>query len=168
MHAEHEQRHKSRNPGAVWVESSVEIAFKSIQASLIPDRGYIEWYGVYQTQKEANVGRPSVQHIEPLMTDPGNPSDEVGFRTERNDPWHHRDCEHSRTDRQWGRSKANTGVVQRLRYEAIECHEDQSRKDDEYCAWTRELKLSFPVPQDRDRSVEDKPNKRKRVVEGSK
>ena len=167
MYAEHEQRYKSRDPGAVRVESSVEIAFECIQASLIPDRGYVEWYGVYQTQKEANVRCPSVQDIEPLMSDPGNPSDEVGFRTKRNDPWHHRDCEHSRTDSQWGRSKSDTSVVQRLRYETIECHKDQSCEDDEHCAWTGELKLAFPVPQDRDWPVEDESNKRKRVVEGS-
>lgn len=168
MQAEHDQRHQSRNSGAIWIHGPIEIALERIQASLIPDWGYVEWYGMYQAQEEADVGCPSVQDIQSLMANSSDQRYEVGFRTECNYPWHHRDCEHSRTDSQWWRSKANTGVVQRLRYEAVECHEDQSCEYDEHCAWTGELELSFPVPQDRDRSIEDEPNKRKRVVERSK
>ena len=101
------------------------------------------------------------------MTDTGDPRYEVGFRAECNNPRHHRDGEHAGTNSQrWG-SKADTGVVQWLRDETVERHEDESCKDDKHCAETGELKLSFPIPQNREWSVEDESDQCKGIVERS-
>lgn len=62
-------------------------------------------------EKEANVGGPTMQYVEPLVADSGEDSDEVGLHAQRNDPGHHSDGEHPRPDCQWWRAKPDAGVV---------------------------------------------------------
>ncbi len=111
VHAQDQQGHQGRHTGAVDVSLTVEVALEDCQASLIPYWCNIERNRMDKAEKKANVGGPPMQYVQPLVAYPGQEGNEIGLHTQRNNPRHHSDGEHSRPDCQRRRAKSDAGIV---------------------------------------------------------
>jgi len=111
VHAQNQQRYQSRHTGAVDVSLTVEVALEDRQASMIPYWCNIERNRMDKAEKKANVGGPPMQYVQPLVAYPGQDGNEIRLHTQRNNPRHYSDGEHSRPDCQRRRAKSDAGIV---------------------------------------------------------
>lgn len=95
----HEKYIKPALTSTVGIEASLrKKAFEDFFCALLPNRSDVKGHSVYDTECQTQIGSPSMQHVETLVTNACHNSDQVRLHRQPYNPRQQGNRHHARAD----------------------------------------------------------------------